>query len=228
MKKLLTTLALLALLAVCVTAALATVPEYTTTNGSTSYLIFPTGPIDPAPSPSPTPLAGMYVEFKRDSAVYKKAGSGKTGVVILKGSTAYANQRSKDKKWVKIIYGADYKKEGWVPFKALRKASKDYPLIDYAAKSSSNGARTDLSGASKLAGLRFKVRKAAKLFSTGSSGGDVLAKLKKGRAVTATGKLKVDSSGVFYVQVSYKGKTGWMSEKALSGASSAINKAILK
>lgn len=216
MKKLMAALIALAILAGCVPAALAT-----------SYMIFPTDPIEVAPSPSPTPIASLYVAFKKDSPVYNKAGGSKTGVVILKGSTAYANERSKDKKWVKILYGKNNAQEGWVPFKVLKKAKYDYPLINYASTSGDDG-RIDLSGASKLAGTRFKVRVTADVYRKGSSGAKVIGRLKKGQSVKATGKLKVDASGVFFMQVKYKGKTGWMVEGSLSGASSAINQAILK
>ena len=194
---------------------------------ATSYMLFPTGAVLPETSPSPTPLTGLYVEFKEDSAVYRRAGSGKTSVVILKGSTAYATERSQNKKWVKIFYGKNNQQEGWVPFKLLKRASYDYPLINYASASGGDG-RVDKGDAAKLSGMRFKVRVDAFVYRNGSSSGKPIGRLRKGLTVTATGRLNVDATGVFFVQIDYKGKSGWMSEASLSGASSAINKALLK
>ena len=215
MKKFLAMLIALAVLAGCASAL------------ATSYMIFPTGPILTDPTPTPGPAPGLYVEFKEDSAVYRRAGSGKTSVVILKGSTAYATERSQNKKWVKIFYGKNNQQEGWVPFKLLKRASYDYPLINYASASGGDG-RVDKGDAAKLSGMRFTVRVDAFVYRNGSSSGKPIGRLRKGLTVTATGRLNVDATGVFFVQIDYKGQSGWMSEASLSGASSAINKALLK
>ena len=215
MKRFLAMLVALAALAGCVPAL------------ATSYMVFPTGPILPEATPTPAPAAGIYVQFKDDSAVYRRAGSSKTDVVILKGSTAYATARSANKKWVKILYGANNEQEGWVPYRLLKKAPYDYPLINYASANGGDG-RIDKSDAAKLAGKTFKVRVNANVYKTGSSSGKLIGRLKKGLVVTASGRLAVDSTGVFFLQISYKGKVGWMSETSLKGASSAINKALLK
>lgn len=215
MKRFLAMLVALAALAGCVPAL------------ATSYMIFPTGPILPETTPTPGPAAGLYVEFKEDSAVYKRAGSGKTGVVILKGSTAYATERSENKKWVKILYGSNNELTGWVPFKLLKRASFDYPLINYASEDDGYG-RVKKGDAVKLAGATFKVRVDSDVYKTGSSSAKVIGRLKKGLAVTASGRLSVDPTGVFFVQISYNGKVGWMVETSLDGASAAINSALLK
>ena len=217
MKKFLAVVALLAVLVGCLPAL------------ATSYMVFPTGPVTIQPSPSATPTTWLYVQLKRDSAVYKKAGSGKTNVIIQKGSTLLADARSKDKKWVRIYYGEKNKDVGWLPFKLLRKAPYDYPIINYASSSGGKGTRIDLdAGAAKLAGTRFKVRVTTKVYKSGSSKSKAVGRLKKGLSVRATGKLKVDASGMFFVQITYKGKTGWVPEASLKGASSAINRALLK
>ena len=215
MKRFLAILVALAALAGCVPAL------------ATSYMIFPTGPILPETSPTPVPSQGLYVQFKEDSAVYRNAGSGKTSVVILKGSTAYATERSANKKWVKILYGKNNQQEGWVPFRLLKRAPYDYPLINYASDSGGDG-RIDKSDAAKLAGQSFRVRVDSGVYKTGSSSAKRIGRLKKGLTVTASGKLSVDSSGVFFLQISYRGRVGWMAETSLEGASAAINKALLK
>ena len=207
----------LALLLGCLPAALAT-----------SYIIFPTGPLEVEPTPAPTAQPYIYVEFKADSSIYKKAGSGRTDIVILKGSTAAALSLSKDKKWVKILYGPDNNRKGWVRFSRLRRAPYDYPLINYASRSK-GATRVDLdSNALSLAGGKFRIRANTKVYKSGSHSSKTIGKLKKGLSVTATGKLSVDSSGVFYVQISYKGRIGWVPETNLRGVSAAINRKVLQ
>ena len=212
-----TLIALLALLLCCLPGALAT-----------SYMVFPTGPLEIEPTPAPTAPPYIYVEFKSDSTVYRKAGSNPTDVTILKGSIAAALKQSKDKRWVQILYGPNNNLKGWVRYVRLKKAKLQYPLINYASRSQ-GAARVDLDdSALTLAGKTFKVRVNTKVYKTGSHSGKVLGKLKKGLSVVATGKLSVDSKGVFYVQIAYKSKIGWVSETSLRGASEAINKSVLK
>ena len=195
---------------------------------ATSYMIFPTGPLEIEATPEPTAQPYIYVEFKADSTVYRKAGSGATDVRIKQGSTAAALKLSKDKKWVMILYGPENDRKGWVRYSRLKKATLQYPLIDYASRSQ-GAARVDLDNdALSLAGRTFRVRVNAKVYKTGSHSGKVIGKLKKGLSVVATGKLSVDSTGVFYVQIMYKSKVGWVSESSLRGASAAINKSLLK
>lgn len=216
-KKTIAAILALALMLGCLPAALAT-----------SYIIFPTGPLEVEPTPAPSAKPYLYVEFKADSTVYKKAGSGRSDVVILKGSTAAALSLSKDKKWVKILFGPDNNWKGWVRYSRLKKASYDYPLINYASRSK-GAARIDLdTQAQKLAGSRLKLRANATVYKSGNHSSKALGKLKKGLSVTATGKLSVDPSGVFYVQIRYKGKIGWVPETKLRGASKLINNKVLK
>ena len=93
-------------------------------------------------------------------------------------------------------------------------------------------ARSDFQGdawkALNIAGKAFRVRVNTKVYKTGSHSGKVLGKLKKGLSVVATGKLAVDSTGVFYVQIAYNSRIGWVPETALRGASDMINKKVLK
>ena len=195
---------------------------------ATSYMIFPTGDISVTPTPEPTSPPYVYVEFKGDSTVYKKAGSGRTDVVILKGSTAEAIKVSKDKKWVQIYYGANNAQKGWVRYSRLKKSSIDYPLINYAS-STEGAARLALEAAAQqLAGRTFKTSQTARVYKTGTSEGKLATTLEKGVEVTATGKLTVEDSGVFFLQVNYGKKLGWVSEAVLRGASAAITEALLK
>ena len=209
--------AMLALLLGCMPVALAT-----------SYMIFPTGPLEIEPTPAPTAQPYIYVQFKSDSTVYRKAGSSPTDVTILKGSIAAALKRSEDKRWVQILYGPNNKLKGWVRYVRLKKATLQYPVLNYASRSK-GAARVDLdTEAVNIAGMSFRVRMTTKVYKTGSHSGKVLGKLKKGLSVVATGKLAVDSTGVFYVQIAYNSRIGWVPETALRGASALINKKVLK
>ncbi len=207
----------LALMLGCLPAALAT-----------SYIIFPTGPLEVEPTPAPTASPYVYVEFRADSTVYKKAGSGRTDIVILKGSTTAALSLSKDRRWVKILYGPNNTRKGWVRYSRLKKAALQYPLVNYASRSK-GASRVDLNDkALNLAGSKLRVSSTTKVYKNGRQDGRTLGKLKKGLTVTATGKLSVDPSGVFFVQISYKGRIGWVPETKLRGASALINRKVLK
>ena len=114
-----------------------------------------------------------------------------------------------------------------MPFRLLKRASYNYAVINYASASGSSG-RINKSDAAKLAGLTFKVRVDSSVYKTGSSSGKLIGRMKQGLVVTATGRLSVDSAGVFFMQIRYRGRVGWMAESSLAGASAAINKALLK
>ena len=145
---------------------------------------------------------------KSSSYVYKKAGSGKTNVMLKKGSIV--DYLGKKGKWAKVEYlKGSGTKTGWVLKKNLGYTDKE-DLESYFASggkgsSTSNEDETSASGTVKTTG-KVTMR------SESSLSGKSLKSIKKGVKLKYKA-VATDDRGVYWIKVTYKGKTGWISTK---------------
>ena len=153
-------------------------------------------------------FAESYVKFTKNGIGYKKAGSGKTGIIIRKGSVACVEK--KGDAWTRVTL--DQNTSLWFKNDCLKK-TKDSGAVIYSAggEGKSNvyeGAEPESykKGCKKvLASGRCNIRKKPCL-----SGKDV-GTLKKGETLKCQGVRRVDSRGVYWYKVKYNGGTAWVS-----------------
>ena len=153
-------------------------------------------------------FAESFVKFTSNGIGYKKAGSGKTGIIIKKGSVAVVEK--KGDAWTRVTL--DQNTSLWFKNDCLKK-TKDSGAIIYAAggKGKSNvyeGAEPESykkSCKKVLASGKCNIRKEPCL------SGKSLGTLKKGKALKYLGVRRVDSRGVYWYKVDFKGNTAWVS-----------------
>ena len=153
-------------------------------------------------------VALANVEFIGSTYVYKKAGSGKTSIVIKRGSVL-EDVDTYGKYWTKVELSDG--STGWVRTKYVKSTTKDVedaPVIYGAGgykKSSVKGDGDPITAKKIKATGRVNIRDGASLSSK------VLGTLQKGKTLPATGKTKIDSRGVTFYEVKYNGKIAYVS-----------------
>ena len=150
------------------------------------------------------------VQFTGSAYVYKKMSrtkANRTNVVIKKGTIL---EGTRNKTWTTVTLADG--STGYVPSEYTKdagsKTPKDSPVIYGAGgyKKSSADSKTGKTSAKKIRATgNVNIRDAAHLSSK------VLGTLKRGKTLPATGKTKYDSRGVEFYEVTYNGKTAYVS-----------------
>lgn len=157
-------------------------------------------------------LAETYVKFTNNARGYKKAGSGKTNVVIKKGSVSCAED-GLGRKWTKVY--VDEENELWFKTKNLKKTKSDETKIMYYAGGNGRSTYDDDEGVHRYKTGKKYVYATGKCNVRKSPGldGKSLGTLKKGAKLRYLGRRAVDDRGVHWYKVkTANGKTGWVSE----------------
>ena len=170
-------------------------------------------------------LAESAVKLKGSCYVYKKAGSGKTGIILKRG-TLVVKIDSKGN-WTRIYYDANMTKTGWVRSKYVREATEadvdgeDIPSM-YQYASGGQGNSSEMEGEASIARQTVETTGKVNLRMGASLSSKVIRSLKKGTRVTLLGPVKMDSRLTYFYKVKAGGKTGWVSgaylPKKLSGS----------
>ncbi|MBR0368171.1 MAG: SH3 domain-containing protein [Clostridia bacterium] len=156
-------------------------------------------------------LAETYVKFTGNARGYKKAGSGKTNVVIKKGSVSCAED-GLGKKWTKVY--VDEEHELWFKTKQLKKTKSDDVKILYYSGGSGRSTYDDEGVHRYKTGKKY-VYATGKCNIRKSPGldGKSLGTLKKGAKLKYLGRRAEDDRGVHWYKVKTTGgKSGWVSE----------------
>ena len=156
-------------------------------------------------------LAETYVKFTGNARGYKKAGSGKTNVVIKKGSISCAED-GLGKNWTKVY--VDEEHELWFKTKQLNKTKSDDVKIMYYAGGSGRSTYDDEGVHRYKTGKKY-VYATGKCNIRKSPGldGKSLGTLKKGAKLRYLGRRAEDDRGVHWYKVkTANGKNGWVSE----------------
>jgi len=159
--------------------------------------------------------AGMWVEFKKDSAAYNAAkSSGKTKSVVQKGSSAWCDKVCG--KYARLIVNETANTKAWFKTADLKKTSKNLTKVVWAKGGKGMSTeRAVYSIDTKIKGLYVKVSAHTNLRKTPGMECASQGVVEKGKLLKLTGRFGFDDRDVEWLEVCYKGKKLWVSTNML-------------
>ena len=159
------------------------------------------------------------VKFTSNAYGYNKAGSGKTSLILKKGSCAYVNKVSANGKWARIAVDWYSDLDGefhqmWFSTDCMRllKPSDSWTPLLFASGGSNKSFQIEKGHKFAPKGLtRVKATGDVNIRKTSSLHGKRLGVLHKGNSLKYLGKVGMDSRGMVFFQVRYKGAKAWVS-----------------
>lgn len=147
------------------------------------------------------------VEFTGSAYLYKKAGSGKTKIIITKSSVVKDVKRGKYWTKIRLTTGKSY----WVRTKYLRATklpiNEVYSAGGTGKSKKTNNVYTDNYSNAKYIYCHWK----GKVRTSPSLSGRVIGTTKRGAKYVYLHKFAADSRGQCWWKIRYKGKDAWVS-----------------
>ena len=158
--------------------------------------------------------AGMWVEFKKDSAAYTAAKSGKkTPSEVQKGSTALCDKVCGD--YARLIVNEKASTTRWFKVADLKQASaeRSFTHVVWAkgGKGMSTARKSLVDSVPQIKGFYVKVSGHTNLRKTSGMHCKSQGVVEKGELLKLTGKVGFDDRDAMWVEVCYKGKKLWLS-----------------
>ena len=156
--------------------------------------------------------AGMYVEFKKDSAAYTAAKSSKkTASEVQKGSTAWCDKVCGD--YARLIVNVAAGTTRWFKTDDLKTTSKNYTRVVWAkgGKGMSTCDKDSLLYSSAIKGFYIKASGHTNLRKNPGMKCKSQGVVKKGDLLKLTGWSGFDDRGVMWSEVCKDGKKLWIS-----------------
>jgi len=166
--------------------------------------------------------AGMWVQFKKDSAAFSAAKSSKeTKSVVQKGSVAYCDKICG--KYARLIVNEVANTTAWFKVADLKEASQDWTKVVWAK--GGKGMSTEMEvypSVAAIKGLYVKVSGHTNLRKGPGMKCASQGVVEKGKLLKLTGRYGFDDRGMEWYEVCYKGKKLWLSYNFITTRSNGV------